>query len=423
VTTELLNDALAISDAWSNELNLRDLLEQQLRASGVLERVVDVVAVGKAAREMASALHEVLGERVQRQLIIVDEGPAFSLLSDVEFVIGDHPLPGLGSLMAGERLVEFLENPTMAECTIFLVSGGASSLCALPESPVTLDDLHELFKAVLASGADITTLNQLRAASSRIAGGAILRSVRTPRSLALIMVDNVVSGERWVASGLTFDYTPTRGKVATLLELVGRGTGRLAEKILEASERRGAVMSEPVQTVHENRVIAAPFQVLSAAAKEATRRGYRVIEVGGSLHGDVEDVVAFMAQHLSSETARWGPFCVVGVGEVTLRVRGSGTGGRCQDFAWRMAEVLDGDHRDVVALARATDGRDYLKGIAGGWVDATTLRRARERGINWSAVVEASDSFSALHDLGQLIAGGRTGWNLCDVYLVVVGAS
>jgi hydroxypyruvate reductase len=88
-----------------------------------------------------------------------------------------------------------------------------------------------------------------------------------------------------------------------------------------------------------------------------------------------------------------------------------------------MAEVLDGDHRDVVALARATDGRDYLKGIAGGWVDATTLRRARERGINWSAVVEASDSFSALHDLGQLIAGGRTGWNLCDVYLVVVGAS
>jgi hydroxypyruvate reductase len=87
-----------------------------------------------------------------------------------------------------------------------------------------------------------------------------------------------------------------------------------------------------------------------------------------------------------------------------------------------MAEVLDGDHRDVVALARATDGRDYVKGIAGGWVDATTLRRARERGINWSAVVESSDSFSALHDLGQFIAGGRTGWNLCDVYLVVVGA-
>jgi len=422
VTTELLKDALAISDAWSSELNLRELLEGQLGASGALKGVLDVVALGKAAREMASALHDLVGERVQRQLVIVDEGPAFSLLSDVEFVIGDHPLPGLGSLLAGERLVEFLEQPTTAECTIFLVSGGASSLCALPESPVTLDDLHELFQAVLAAGADITTLNQLRAASSSIAGGAILRRVRTPRSLALIMVDNVVSGERWVASGLTFDYAPTRGEVAALLETVGRGTGPLAEKILEASERRGPLMSAPVETVHENRVIAAPSQVLSAVAKEAARRGYQVIEVGASLHGDVQDVVDLMAEQLSSETTRRGPFCVVGVGEVTLRVRGSGNGGRCQDFAWRMAEVLDGDHRDVYALARATDGRDYVKGVAGGWVDATTGRRARERGINWSNVVAASDSFNALHDLGQLIAGGSTGWNLCDVYLVV-GAS
>ena len=55
VTKELVNDALAISDAWSSELDLRDLIEAELRASGVLNLRVDVVAVGKAAREMASA--------------------------------------------------------------------------------------------------------------------------------------------------------------------------------------------------------------------------------------------------------------------------------------------------------------------------------------------------------------------------------
>jgi len=52
VTKELVNDALAISDAWSSELDLRDLIEAELRASGVLNLRVDVVAVGKAAREM-----------------------------------------------------------------------------------------------------------------------------------------------------------------------------------------------------------------------------------------------------------------------------------------------------------------------------------------------------------------------------------
>ncbi len=420
MTKKLLDDALAVAGAWSGELDLHDLIKAHIRESNVADGLVDVVAVGKAAREMASALRDVLGERVQRQLVIVEEGPAFSLDADVEFVIGDHPRPGLGSLMAGERLVGFLETSTVAEYTIFLISGGASSLCVLPEPPVGLDDLHELFAAVLESGVDITTLNQLRAASSGIAGGAILRRVRTARSLALIMVDNVVSGERWVASGLTFDYLPTSEDVQLLLDVIGRSTGQLAENILSAREHRAAIMGEAVVTSHQNRVIAEPSRVLSAVAREATRRGFGVIELGSTLHGDVQDVVDVMAEVMTSTRTPRGAFCLVGVGEVTLRVRGSGVGGRCQDFAWRMARVLEGYERDAVAVGLATDGRDFVKGVAGGWVENATLRRARERGIDWSNVVANSDSHAALRELDQLIEGGRTGWNLCDVYLVLV---
>jgi len=86
-----------------------------------------------------------------------------------------------------------------------LISGGASSLCALPQSPVDLDDLGELFAAVLESGADIHDTQPTACGEFADRRGAILRRVRTSRSIALIMVDNVVSGERWVASGLTFD--------------------------------------------------------------------------------------------------------------------------------------------------------------------------------------------------------------------------
>jgi glycerate-2-kinase len=85
-----------------------------------------------------------------------------------------------------------------------------------------------------------------------------------------------------------------------------------------------------------------------------------------------------------------------------------------------MADVFDGQKHDAIAVARATDGRDFVKGIAGGWSDRETVRRARERGFEFSRVVSDSDSYSALYELGQLIPGGRTGWNLCDVYLVVV---
>ena len=86
-----------------------------------------------------------------------------------------------------------------------------------------------------------------------------------------------------------------------------------------------------------------------------------------------------------------------------------------------MARCFDGYPRHVVVAARATDGRDYVQGIAGGWSDEATMGRARTRGIEWARVVERSDTYSALHELDQLIVGARTGWNLCDVYLAVVG--
>jgi len=201
---------------------------------------------------MASAARDVLTEHVQRQLVIVDEGPAISLDVDVEFVIGEHPRPGLGSLMAGERLVEFLEGSKNAECTIFLISGGASSLCALPQSPVDLDDLASCSRQCSSRcGHHDTQPTACGEFADR--RGAILRRVRTSRSIALIMVDNVVSGERWVASGLTFDYTPQRHDVESLLHTIGRDTGRLAQNILEAYERRGEAMAVPIATNHQNR--------------------------------------------------------------------------------------------------------------------------------------------------------------------------
>jgi glycerate-2-kinase len=420
--TKLLDDALAISDAWVKDIDLRERIEQRLRDSDVLACDVDVIALGKAAREMASALREIVGGHLRRQLVIADEGPAFSFDADVEYVIGEHPRPGLGSLMAGERLVAFLTAPSDAECTIFLISGGASSLCALPQWPMDLDDLHDLFAAALETGADITTLNQLRAASSSIAGGAILRRVRTPRSLSLFMVDNVVSGERWVASGLTFEYQPTRDEVEALLGLIGRSNGDLALTIMSAYENRRDVMVEPVTTRHVNRVVAEPSQVLAAAAREAARRGYRVIEEGAAMHGDVQEFVDQMMARATTESLVAGPFCVIGVGEATVRVHGSGVGGRCQEFAWRMAGSFGAYEREILAVARATDGRDFVEGIAGGWSDRETLRRAHARGFDYAGVINESDSYTVLHELGQLIPGARTGWNLCDVYLVAVNA-
>ncbi len=376
---------------------------------------VDVVALGKAAREMAAAADAWLGERRRRRLVVADAAGS----DEPDVLVGEHPVPGPASLAAGAALVEFLDAPTDAEATLFLVSGGASSLCARPMPPLALEDLAGLWDAALAAGADITTLNQLRAATSAVAGGAVLRHVRTAISRSLILVDNVISGAPWVASGLTYEFDPGESSFEALLVAVGLADTELGARLREAARAREALMRARVTSEHRNLVLADPATLLAHAVASARRLGYRVVDRGSRVHGDVADVAREWGEVLGRELAAGDRVCVVGVGEVTVRVRGHGRGGRCQEFAWTMAEILATLGRDVVFAARASDGRDFEEGVAGAWVDASTTARARSLGVDWAVVAADNDSYSGLAALGQLLAGGHTGWNLCDVYLAV----
>jgi len=418
VTSKQLDDALTISDEWRGILSLRELIETRLQRADALGETIDIVAIGKASRGMTNACREIFGDQVRRSFLVVDEADASDSPTSV-VVVGEHPLPGAGSVRAGERLVEFLAEPTDATCTLFLVSGGASSLCARPQPPVDVEDLHEFFNAALESGTDITALNQLRAATSSIAGGAVLRHVLTVRSIALIMVDNVISGASWVASALTYEYEPSGSDVTALLGRIDRLATPLATRVFESSERRRQSLQHRVTTAHENLVVAQPSMLLDTAVRSAERRGYRVVPVGSDLHGDVHGVVDHFSRTLSSELLTQGPLCVIGVGEVTVRVRGSGTGGRCQEFAWAMAEVLAALERPGVFVARASDGRDFVPGVAGAWVDASTTRKAQALGIEWLTVSLRNDTFNGLMALDQLLDGSSTGWNLCDLYITL----
>jgi glycerate 2-kinase len=418
VTSELFIDALEIANAWRAGLQLGELIADGLNRTEVVDMAVDVVAIGKASREMANACHAVLGDHVRRILIVTDEewDPAFN----AEVVIGSHPLVSDASIAAGERLVAFLGEPTSATSTVFLVSGGASSLCALPLQPLTVSDLSSLWDAAVEAGLNITTLNQLRAATSGIAGGMVLRYVRTPLSTSLIMVDNVVSGEEWVASGLTYDFRPSPDELAALVDQLNRPGSPLVDRLLRAAAHRRTLTSEPIATAHQNVVIAQPSLVLQRASNAASRLGYRVVDLGSAVHGDVADVAKLYESVIDDETRRGGSFCVLSVGEVTVRVTGSGRGGRCQELAWLMAPRLANLGRGAFFAAVATDGRDFVDGVGGAWVDQTTMATLAKMSISWDDIARSNDSFRGLSLLDQLLAGGRTGWNLCDLYLAIV---
>jgi hydroxypyruvate reductase len=85
-----------------------------------------------------------------------------------------------------------------------------------------------------------------------------------------------------------------------------------------------------------------------------------------------------------------------------------------------MAKELSDGARHSAFAARSSDGRDYVEGVAGAWVTDNTSARMEDAGLDWLTVARAHDTYPALRALGQLIEGGHTGWNLCDVYVALV---
>jgi len=123
------------------------------------------------------------------------------------------------------------------------------------------------------------------------------------------MVDNVVSGALGWRRGLTFDYTPQRHDVESLLHTIGRDTGRLAQNILEAYERRGEAMAgSDCDQPPEPGPRPSRLEFSSPRSTRPRRRGLSRARRRSSLHGDVHDVVALVAERLSADATATDPF-------------------------------------------------------------------------------------------------------------------
>jgi len=164
--------------------------------------------------------------------------------------------------------------------------------------------------------------------------------------------------------------------------------------------------------------------VLNAAEVRARQLGFNPYLLTHSLQGEAREVARKFAD-LARQIRTSGrpvppPACVIAGGETTVRVRGAGKGGRCQEFCLAGALNLAGT-RDVLLLAAGTDGTDGPTDAAGALADGQTVKRGEELGLDPWARLEENDSYRFFSALGDLVTTGPTRTNLMDLYLLLVG--
>src|SRR5699024_3144116 len=102
--------------------------------------------------------------------------------------------------------------PGEDDLVLALISGGGSSLLALPAPGITLADKQQLSRALLYSGATIQEMNTVRSFLSAIKGGRLAAAAAPTPVVTLVISDIPDNNPAWVASGPTIanDTTPAQ---------------------------------------------------------------------------------------------------------------------------------------------------------------------------------------------------------------------
>ena len=118
-----------------------------------------------------------------------------------------------------------------------------------------------------------------------------------------------------------------------------------------------------------------------------------------------------------------GPVCVIASGETTVHVRGTGRGGRNQEFALGALPLVDSRASRAAAVALASAGTDGIDGptaAAGAIVDHTTSARALERGVRAQDALASNGAYDFFAAVDDLIRWGPTGTNVGDLHVLLV---
>lgn len=365
-TTDKKKDCLEILEVGLQAANPENIIPKfvtpnEIKINGKsfnLEKYSSIysVAFGKAGDTMTRALNAIIP--IKSGIIVIPKGSK-SVIKGKKFQIFNsrHPKPDTTSVKAAKEVMKFVQNKRSDELIIFLVSGGGSSLLAMPDD-ITLDDKVHVTNTLLKSGATIQEFNCIRKHLSKIKGGKLVENMKS-QGIALVMSDVEGDDLSSIASGTTYMDDTT---YADALEIIRKHKigwkipdevhtllkNRMSEKELET----------PKKAKIENYVIANNDDCLNEMKVQAEKMGYTVSIM--HIFGDIKEVVIKILEKISEDKKT----CIIFGGEPTVKVLGKGMGGRNQELVLRLLKNTQKSKRLAISSA-GTDGIDGNSIFAG----------------------------------------------------------
>ena len=386
-----------------------------------------VIGAGKASAMMGAEIEKILGNRITSGHIVVKYGHS-SELKYLKVTEAGHPVPDSNGFKATREIMEIAGIAKRHDLVICLLSGGGSAL--LPDFPEgsSPEEMIKLNDLLINSGACIKEINTVRKHLSIVKGGHLARVVYPATMVSLILSD--VPGDQLdtIASGPSTPDPTTYQQALDVLDkydLTLTVPGGILKYLKEGANGKRPETPKPGDPVFErtyNHLIGNNRLALEAAKQKASEFNINAVIINDQLQGDIISVAEYIVEtslKFKVDKDKEKPVCLLFGGETTVKMTGSGLGGRNQHLALLSANLLQ-YHPGITILSAGTDGTDGPTDAAGAVVDSDTASCALSNNIDPAKYIREFDSYHFFKKAGGQIITGPTMTNVMDIIVVIV---
>ncbi|MBR4668890.1 MAG: glycerate kinase [Butyrivibrio sp.] len=409
MNNSLRNDASRIIEDSIKAVLPDEAVKRALESFKRPEGKLVLVAAGKAAWQMAAA--------ARKELPYIDDGIVITKYEHVKGEIegikcyeAGHPVPDDNSFFATSKALELVADLGEKDTVLFLLSGGGSALFESPLIPG--EELQDITKQLLGSGADIVEMNTIRKRLSGVKGGRFAQAAAPAKIFSIVLSDVLGDPLDMIASG---PAAPDSSTCEQALEIADRYGLKLSEQARDLLGKETPKELNNITTL----ITGSVKELCEAAAVSAGKIGYKPMILTDMLNCESKEAGSFLSSIAVSHHNDGGKLAFIAGGETVVHLKGTGKGGRNQELALSAAAGIDG-LSNVAVFSIGSDGTDGPTDAAGGYVDGDTAEALRGKGVNLQNCLDNNDAYNALKACNGLIITGPTGTNVNDVAVVLI---
>ncbi len=408
--TSLRNDAMEIIQAGIQACLPDEAVRRALAGRSFDSGNVYVVALGKAAWQMAACCAEQLGEKLTAGIVITKYGHSKAPIPRCAIYEAGHPIPDENSFRATQAAVDLVSGLSATDTVVLLVSGGGSALFELPL--ISPEELQDITRQLLACGADITKMNTIRKRLSAVKGGRFGALCQPAKVFSIVLSDILRDPLDMIASGPAY---PDSSTCQQALEIVEEYQLRLSDNARHQLLRETPKCLENVETV----VTGSVTQLCLETARKCESLGYEARILTQTMECQAKDAGQWLANLARENQHPARPLALIAGGETVVHLTGNGMGGRNQELALSAAAGIAGLENTLI-FSVGSDGTDGPTDAAGGIVDGETAEKIKRMGWEIPEVLRQNNAYPVLKAVDALVMTGPTGTNVNDVAVLLI---